>query len=468
MPLDPMALEDLFNRLGLPHAGRDVVRSARAKGPIRRVLGNRAVIRRYASRKMERTIQCESRTLEAPACVDYERRPEVLEFHDQPVELVLDYVRPGSSRRTTRHIVDFLVIEEGWIGFEEWKAEAWLEARSLAEPDRYVRMAEGRWGSPPAERAAARLGLGYRLRTEKDLNATVIRNFTLLDAARGAPTPRRDAILGLVTDVPGVSLAGVLETVQGAVVDEVFGLISEGTIWFDPERALLTEHERILLFPTERQGRLLLAPVTRPATGELVLEHGAEILWNGNPWRVANCGVDTITLIDPDGRAQPLRRAAAIALAQAGELHTSARPTRSRAELLADAGVSPERLAAATQRYAAIEPFLVSGTSPAHRSLRRWIERYRAAHSALGDGLLGLVDRYHTVARGRRVTGDSLAIAHEVIDELVLTADRRPVHFAYAIYEKRCAERRVRAVSRPTFRAEIRRVGHERAARLRY
>lgn len=468
MPLDPIALEDLFNKLGLPHAGRDMVRSVRTKGPIRRVLGNRAVIRRYASRKMERTIQCESRTLEAPACVDYERRHEVLEFHDQPFELVLDYVRSGSNRRATRHVVDFLVIEGGWIGFEEWKTESWLEARSLAEPERYIRSADGRWSSPPADRAAAKVGLGYRLRTEKDLNAIVIRNFTILDGARGAWTPHRDAIVGLIGDVPGASLAAVLETAPAATVDEVFSLIEEGTIWTDLERALLTEHLNVLLFPTAKQGRLLLTPIAPPTTGELVLEPGTDLLWNGNPWRVANCGVDALTLIDAEGRAQPLRRDAAVALAQAGELRTSARPRRSRAELLAEMGVTPPQIDAATRRFAAIEPFLVSGASPAHRSLRRWIERYRAAQTALGDGLLGLVDRYHTVVRGRRVSADALAIAHEVIDELVLTPDRRPAHFAYAIYENRCAARGFRAISRPTFRAEIQRVGHERAARRRY
>lgn len=70
---------------------------------------------------------------------------------------------------------------------------------------------------------------------------------------------------------------------------------------------------------------MLLASVTPPATGELVLEHGAEILWNGNPWRVANCGIDTVTLVDPEGRAQPLRRAAALTLAQHLGIHSSER-----------------------------------------------------------------------------------------------------------------------------------------------
>src|SRR5216684_2373955 len=54
---------------------------------------------RYASDKMGRTIQFESRTEEFPAIVSYEHDDEVREYYDQPSKIEMRYMSGGDSPR---------------------------------------------------------------------------------------------------------------------------------------------------------------------------------------------------------------------------------------------------------------------------------------------------------------------------------------------------------------------------------
>lgn len=79
--LDLLELRRLFEHLGTPPAGRKLVEDARRNSPVRKVQSNsNNVITRFHSRKMERLVDTESRTVEYPAIVMYEHDPKVLEF----------------------------------------------------------------------------------------------------------------------------------------------------------------------------------------------------------------------------------------------------------------------------------------------------------------------------------------------------------------------------------------------------
>src|SRR4051812_206926 len=83
--LSDETLESLFGKLGVPPSGRSAVRLVRTSPPARQVTtgrGRSASV--FASVKMGRGIQAESRTIEYPACYAYEHDPAVLEFWDQP------------------------------------------------------------------------------------------------------------------------------------------------------------------------------------------------------------------------------------------------------------------------------------------------------------------------------------------------------------------------------------------------
>lgn len=464
MSLNETALELLFQRLGTPDHVRDMVRDVRKNGPVRRVQGGRGVMARIASRKNRKTRQSESRTLEAPACTTYERDPMVLEYYDQPLELKLPYARPGSTRKASRHVPDFLVIRESGIVLEEWKEEDWLRRSQLSDPGRYVQDAVGAWRHPPAEEKCRELGIEYRLRTDRELNPTLVRNYRLLEPFVGAVMDGVSAIVQYVADVPGVSISEATEHVADADISRVLTTIANGLIWVDLDRVLLTQHTEVQLYPDEERGRMLTTPVALVPTGAVQLLPGMAVLWSGVPWTVANAGPDTIGLVDHAGNVRSIKREAAQELVRTGQLTAGAPATLERRELLGDA--SRKDLDIALARLAVIRPYLEDGLVPSARTHQDWLRRFRDAAATWGDGILGLLPR--RPERSRRADPRALEIAHDVIRTLVLTPDRRVKSGAYLVYEKRCADAGVRAVSRPTFRVETRRLMDGGGLRQRY
>lgn len=465
MPLDDLAMESLFQRLQIPTAGRDLVRERRRSGPVRRVRGGRSVMSRFASRKNAETRQCESRTLEAPACTLYEHLGDVLAYYDQPCALTLDYAPVGSARRTTRHMPDFLVIRDREISLEEWKPEEALRERAISEPGRYVQDADGEWHQPAAERVAQAMGLVYRVRTERHLPELLVRNWRLLAPHVGVAVSEPSGIIQYVRDAPGATLAEILERVPDANVSKVFALVVAGVIWVDLERALLTNHDQVQLFESEERGRLLQTPIALVPTGTVSLASGGALLWSGNPWTVANAGLEMISLVDAAGQVRTLRREAALDLIRIGELRMAGPTVVERADLLKD--VPGAYLDIATQRLEALRPYLEHGLAPRTRTHQRWLARYNEARSTRGDGLLGLVPSYGAADRERRVAPQALELAHAVIKEIVMTRERRPYHSGYKIYVGRCEAAGIKPISQPTYRAEIARLTTDRSIRRR-
>lgn len=110
--LNKEQITQLFDRLDMPRAGRELILKARTLAPVRQVQsrgGN--VITLLASRKMGREIPTESRHIEFAAAVDHEHDPAVLEYYAQPTELKLELVDTATGEiRQIQHFPDFLVI----------------------------------------------------------------------------------------------------------------------------------------------------------------------------------------------------------------------------------------------------------------------------------------------------------------------------------------------------------------------
>lgn len=465
MPLDDLAVEALYQRLQTPTAGRDLVRERRRGGPVRRVRGGRSVMSRFASRKNAETRQCESRTLEAPACTLYEHLGDVLAYYDQPCTLTLDYAPVGSARKTTRHTPDFLVIRDREIALEEWKPEETLRERAISEPSRYVQDADGEWHQPAAERVAEEMGLVYRVRTERHLPELLVRNWRLLAPHVGVAVSDPSGVIQYVRDAPGATIAELLERVPDANISKVLALAAAGIIWVDLERTLLTNHDQAQLFENEERGRLLQKPIALVPTGAVSLASGGALLWSGVPWTVANAGLEMISLVDAAGQVRTLRREAVLDLIRIGELRMAGATVVERADLLKD--VPGEYLDIATQRLEALRPYLEHGLAPRTRTHQRWLARYNEARSTRGDGLLGLVPSYGAADHERRVAPQALECAHAVIKEVVITPERRPYHSGYKIYVGRCEAAGIKPVSQPTYRAEIARLTTNRSIRRR-
>lgn len=464
MPLTALEYERLFQVRNIPHAGRDLIRDRIANGPKRRTQPGRGLNGRMASAKNGKTRQTESRTLEAPATRMYEHDKRVLSFFEQPCLLKLDYVPPGSTRKSSDHFPDHLVIREDEIALEEWKFEAELRDLSISTPGKYVQDAEGVWHSPSGERAAAALGFVYRVRTDAQLPALAIRNEQLLAPHEGASVSNPAAIIGYVRDVPGASIAEVLARVPGSSINDVFALIAAALLWADRDRALLTDHERVAMFVSEEIGRRLQQPIALIPTGAVSLAPETALLWNGVAWTVANAAPTKITLEDSSGRLKSVTREAALDLVRVGELKMAGPKVVDLAALLKDA---PTRaIEIAYQRLETIRPYVERGLAPHGRTHRRWLDAYLTARSSQGEGLLGLLPK-HVFSRARKAEPRAIELAHEVIKELVFTKTRRPYHSGYKIYRDRCEAKNIPPVSVKTYRLEIVRLTHGGAIRRR-
>jgi putative transposase len=173
-------LDAYFVRVGLPDAGRQLVERVRRESPVRKVqsrLGN--VLTRYPSRKMQRAVTTESRTVEFPALIQYEYDSNVLEYYAQPVRLDLRVTNTRGKRNRLQHTPDFLLLRENEVCIEEWREESRLENLSRKHPGRFIKTERG-WNCPQVETYLQSLGVRYRLRTPAEHPAVLVQNLLFL------------------------------------------------------------------------------------------------------------------------------------------------------------------------------------------------------------------------------------------------------------------------------------------------
>ena len=128
MVLTDKQFEKWCVRLKLSEQTREIVAKVRTSEPVRKVKGTaRNVHGPYASKKMGRTIQFESHTLELPALISfYEYDDDVLEYWDRPYQFTLKCSPNGKRSNTTSYVPNFLVLKTNSVSFEEWKPEKTL------------------------------------------------------------------------------------------------------------------------------------------------------------------------------------------------------------------------------------------------------------------------------------------------------------------------------------------------------
>ncbi len=231
--MSEMAFSLWCDRLQLSPPTRQLIQQIRSSDrPVRRTesrIGNWRGS--YPSRKVGRTIQFESRTVELPAIYDMEHSEEVLEFYDQPSRLELSYQTKSGRQTTFLHTPDFFVLRAGSAGWEEWKAEERLHELAEEAPNRYQLDEQGKFRCPPGERAAAEYGLLYRVRSSAELHPVYVRNLRFLEDYLRPPTLWADP--------------AALKTLQELFVEEPVMTLTEALAVVAAEHiynALLLEH----------------------------------------------------------------------------------------------------------------------------------------------------------------------------------------------------------------------------------
>src|SRR5712691_694615 len=155
--MEPLEFALWCDERKLPEKGREIIEGIRSSEPVRSRqsrAGNWTG--RYASDKMERTSQFESRTPEFLAAVSYENDEEVIEYYDQPSKIEMRYIAKSGRPLVFWHTPDFFVLRVDGARWEEWKPQEKLVELAVLMRYRYHRDEQGHWHCPPGEEYAAR------------------------------------------------------------------------------------------------------------------------------------------------------------------------------------------------------------------------------------------------------------------------------------------------------------------------
>jgi putative transposase len=248
--LDQSGLKALCRLHNLSEEAIALIEDIRNNPPRRRVRANKLLKNspaRFPSKKMGHTIQAESRTLELASIYQKEFDNSVLEYLDQPyVQADLNYLSKTGKKVRAQSTLDFFVLSEHFIGFEEWKPWDKLEKEAARSPDRFRYAPElGRFVSPALERFLEPYGLAYRICTEKDINPVLVENMEFLrgyfSATRSDGYPDRAAQIQRHLQRSGfMSLEALIDSGRFSVED-IYCAIADRLIFSSLESCLLTE-----------------------------------------------------------------------------------------------------------------------------------------------------------------------------------------------------------------------------------
>lgn len=252
------ATNALAQTLSVTEKGIAIIESVVSSDPARRVransvMGNKSV--RYPSRKMGFVIQAESE-LEFCSVLMKEYSSDVLKYYDQPPSIDLVY-QSGARTVRTSSTLDYFVVSESFIGYEEWKPSSELMKISQKRPDHiYFDESHGRFISPALERYLSGTGLAYRICTEKDLNSVVVQNYNFLSGYfnEDYSLPYDDSIKRLIACLRKKRGMSILDAISsGFEADSIYYAIASHQAYFPAFDVNITNQETSYIFVDEAE-----------------------------------------------------------------------------------------------------------------------------------------------------------------------------------------------------------------------
>lgn len=469
--LDSVTFARYCRALNLSDAATEQIQAIRSSEPVRRVQGGGSnVCARYPSRKMDRVIQAESRTVELVAirCA-YEFEPEVLEYWDQPCRIPLTYLARNGRSVRVEHTPDFFVLRKDSAGWEEWKPQGQMDKLVEKMPHRYRQLTGGKWYCPPGEAYAAQLGFFYQVRTSSEFAPTYQRNVAILEdylASNGDVVGHtaKQQIVAAVQEQPGVTLAALQHHFSS---DDLLGAIASGIIYADLEAQPLIHADQVTLFLSAELSQTLADLSTKNQGGTVTgidqLEVGTVVLWDERAWQIVNMGLEWIALLPEQvsGRLVELPRTELERLVALGRimLPTVSLDPGHLTVLERIRQASPEALERATERVRAVEA-LLAGHKPesgyAERTLRDYKRRYLEAQARLGSGFVGLLDDNHKKGnRHPRLSLQSATQIEQFIAQSYETHKQKSVLRVYGEYVLACEAQGLKPASYTTFSKRV-------------
>jgi putative transposase len=366
--------------------------------------------------------------------------------------------------------IPYFVIHASWIGWVECKTEEWLLAYQENGGDRYVRDSNGEWHCPPGEAFASQYGLGFKVRSTKEIKWTLVRNLEFLADyfhAKCAPASVDAAhrVQAVFSGERWMTLNQLFEN-ENIEVDIVYKLVAENRLYIDLENELMSEPQYTTIcrdklsfeiYVNQKRNRISLPAIQLQA---VQLASGIQFLWDGKPWRIVNVGVNEIFVEDGKRDLSNLRFDSFHELVAKGAIvglpsedddryHQAERMVKKAA---------PVDLALANKRMTCLADLDCENpdTSIPARTRRYWKMLAVQGEAAYGNSFVGVLPR--TSARGnrnRKIAQVVIEIMNAVIDEHVLSAIKPNILVCYGFVVNICEEQALICPSEKTFRAEI-------------
>ncbi|KRE73918.1 TnsA endonuclease N-terminal domain-containing protein [Paenibacillus sp. Soil750] len=449
-----MAIKDfsiITQKLHLSEQAVKVIENIRGLPPSRNVRSGKGnVTGFYPSTKMGMTIQFESHTLELAAIYLKEHDETVLEYYDQPPAFPIQYSITDKNNKVKNnghlYTADFFVIEDDWIGWEEWKHEKDLLQLAIKYPTRYV-LDEGIWRCPPAEEYAKKFGLSFRVRTDREIDVTYQRNMIFLDdymlrTPLTVDTKFEDVLTEIVSNKPGISLKDLI-VLHSLDPDEIYTSLLNKSIYLDLFKEPLADSDIVKVFLNKEVAKAFMnvkeVEIERSIHSNIIdIEVGSCIQWDGRKYTFLNIGETTYTLLSEDEKSINVPIAVFKALAKEGLIRgLQVKDSKGDTALNIIKGASKDQLMEANRKFKHVMMYIEESVVPAGlsvRTLRHWVKNFKEAEVQYNNGFLGLLPRTSTQGNAySRFSTEVLGIINSFIEQYYETPVRRNKSTVYRL-----------------------------------
>lgn len=413
--LNETEFEELCRHLKLTEQARAVVEHIRTSPPARRVQGGAGNVRRTfnKSRKMGHSVQSESRTVEFPAILVKEiLDDDILEYYDQPPSLVVNYQASNGQNKGYVYTADFFVINKNAAGWEEWKPEEKLIKLAEDHPERYYFGEDGKWHFGPGERYAEPHGLFFHVHSSKEIPPLTQRNLRVLlpfytrSDEVDTSTTLHNAVVRAVVENPGITLAALLNQVDGVTNTDVFNLLLNKQLYVDLSAAFLGDEDEVRLFAhktafnffTHLAASQVKSTAIRVRAVDLVIN--TPVLLDGKPAELFHVGQTEVTL-KSEGDMFPRVPIAEFEkwLGEGRVTNYQLRPQvdpRTKAhELAVKRRLTAVQMLEALEKEEVVLRILagerIAKSDSEARKHRIWVSKYEKAKKTYGNGFVGLM-----------------------------------------------------------------------------
>lgn len=438
-------------RRGLPRLGVNYVLQA-MEGPSRVTESTyRSTSGRYPTKKLMSTVGFDSGSLELSCFMHMERDRAIVAFFDQAPPLAMRVRDTHGRLRAWYQRPDVLAIrEDGAVVIVECKPLEVIRATNERRPGFYV-WEDDHWRCPAAEAAARDLGMTYELRTEANFDPVMLRNVHFLETYLKRDTSMYAAdICRLKARLAESAVLTIAEAREDICPDAIYCAIATGEVSADLQSSPVDKPTTFRIFRDESARlafEVTVARQVRPAEdtkNAVPLKVGDEVLWHGEAWRCIHIDSDHILWMK-GAVTQRCSIAAFLSLVSTGEIVVPQRNLLSDDACVAETigRASVKDLATANERMELIRPHLEGANECApNRSVRRYLQSYRAAEATHGYGYLGLLPKYNVNRRhGTRISDDVLAIVAAQFEKIYKSPERRSLKVLHGFIVDDCREK---------------------------